>query len=253
MRDADGMLPYGKDLRVSYDRKKNSDEYIQSSISVGQGHNNATQHDSMTGKPDVKTIENREKSDNLSYQQGKKRKLPKNPRYDITQASLEERPEEEDHMGLMLTIAGPLGASNPNNPTNVAGPEHKGDDGELVKKVKDGADSNTYTIGGGWKPAPPGAMNLLCWNCRGLGTDSTVGELHHLVKRYHPSLLFLSDTKMRDNKVRRFSWSLGFVGCVAVSSEGKSGGLALFWADGCSVSLKHYIPNIIDVLITMMF
>ncbi|XP_039791741.1 uncharacterized protein LOC120657488 isoform X2 [Panicum virgatum] len=92
-------------------------------------------------------------------------------------------------------------------------------------------------------------MNLLCWNCRGLGTDSTVGELRHLVKRYRPSLLFLSETKMRDTKVRKFMWSLGFHGCFAVSSEGKSGGLALFWVQECIVSLKHYSPNIIDVTI----
>ena len=43
---------------------------------------------------------------------------------------------------------------------------------------------------------------------------------------------------------------MGFDGCFAVSSEGKSGGLALFWANGRSVSLKHYSSNIIDVLIT---
>lgn len=92
-------------------------------------------------------------------------------------------------------------------------------------------------------------MNLLCWNCRGLGTDSTVDELRHLVKRYRPSLLFLSETKMRDTKVRKFMWSLGFHGCFAVSSEGKSGGLALFWVQECIVSLKHYSPNIIDVTI----
>ncbi|KAJ1270996.1 hypothetical protein BS78_06G095000 [Paspalum vaginatum] len=92
-------------------------------------------------------------------------------------------------------------------------------------------------------------MNLLCWNRRGLGTDSTVGELRHLVKRYRRSLLFLSETKMRDSKVRKFMRSLGFSGCFAVSSEGRSGGLALFWVQECTVSLKHYSPNIMDVII----
>ncbi|RLN12566.1 hypothetical protein C2845_PM09G10010 [Panicum miliaceum] len=132
--DAEGMLPYGKDLRVSDDRKKkNPDEYIQSSISVGQGNNNAVQRDTMARKPDVRTAEIREKSDNLSDQQGKKRKLLKNPRHETSDASSEEFLEEEDHMSLVLTVARPLGASNPNNPTNAAGPEFKGDDGELEK------------------------------------------------------------------------------------------------------------------------
>jgi len=70
-----------------------------------------------------------------------------------------------------------------------------------------------------------------------------------LVKRYRPSLLFLSETKMRDTKVRKFMWSLGFSGCFAVSRDGKSGGLALFWVQECTISLKHYSPNIIDVIV----
>jgi hypothetical protein len=73
-------------------------------------------------------------------------------------------------------------------------------------------------------------MNILCWNCRGLGTASTVAELRLLVKRFRPSLLFLSETKMKDSKARNLMWSLGFSGCFAVSSEGSSGGLALFGA-----------------------
>jgi hypothetical protein len=77
----------------------------------------------------------------------------------------------------------------------------------------------------------------------------TVGELRRLVKRYRPSLLFLSETKMRDTKVRKFMWSFGFSGCFAVSSDGRSGGLALFWVQDCPVSLKHYNSNIIDVTI----
>jgi len=79
--------------------------------------------------------------------------------------------------------------------------------------------------------------------------DSTVGEPHRLVKRYRPSLLFLSETKMRDTKVRKFMWSFGFSGCFAVSSDGRSGCLALFWVHDCPVSLKHYNSNIIDVTI----
>jgi len=70
-------------------------------------------------------------------------------------------------------------------------------------------------------------MNLLCWNYRGLGVDLTVGELRNMVKRYHPSLLFLSETKMRGSKVKILMWSLGFSGRFVVSSEFRSGVLAL--------------------------
>ena len=39
-------------------------------------------------------------------------------------------------MGLVLTIARPIGASNPNNPTSAAGSELKGDDEELAKSKR---------------------------------------------------------------------------------------------------------------------
>ena len=51
--------------------------------------------------------------------------------------------------------------------------------------------------------------------------------------------------------MRNLMWSLGFSGCFAVSSEGRSGGLALFWVKECVVSLGHYSMNIIDGLINL--
>jgi hypothetical protein len=96
--------------------------------------------------------------------------------------------------------------------------------------------------------APPGAMNLLSWNCRGSGRDSAVGELRWLVKQYRPSLLFLSETKMREQRIKPFMWSLGYNGCLVVNCQGRSGGLALFWSenDFC-VDLQSLCPNFIDV------
>ena len=40
------------------------------------------------------------------------------------------------------------------------------------------------------------------------------------------------------------------MGVFLIAVKEKSGGLALFWANGCSISFKHYSSNIIDVLIT---
>ncbi|VAI29049.1 unnamed protein product [Triticum turgidum subsp. durum] len=92
-------------------------------------------------------------------------------------------------------------------------------------------------------------MSFLCWNCRGLGTDATVGELKWLVGKFRPSLLFLSETKMRDSRARKFMWQLGFNGSFAVSSDGLSGGLVLFWSSSISVSLRAFSNQIIDILI----
>jgi hypothetical protein len=44
-------------------------------------------------------------------------------------------------------------------------------------------------------------------------------------------------------------WSLGYSGSFAVSSEGLSGGLALFWSSSISVSLKAYSTQLIDIFV----
>jgi exonuclease III len=92
-------------------------------------------------------------------------------------------------------------------------------------------------------------MSLLCWNCRGLGSDATVGELRWLVKHFRPGILFLSETKMWDTKARNFMWSLGYTGPFAVSCEGRSGGLALFWRQPFSISLRGANSHAIDVIV----
>jgi exonuclease III len=93
-------------------------------------------------------------------------------------------------------------------------------------------------------------MSILVWNCRGLGSDSTVGELRWLVKHFRPAFLFLSEMKMKDKVVQRFMWSLGYSGSLAVSCEGLSGGLALFWLQPFSVSLKGLNAHCINVVVS---
>jgi hypothetical protein len=70
-------------------------------------------------------------------------------------------------------------------------------------------------------------MNLLSLNCRGLGLDAAVGELRDLCRSYNPAVVFLCETKKRDKEMERIRWSLGFSNGVAVSCQGRSGGLAL--------------------------
>jgi hypothetical protein len=45
-------------------------------------------------------------------------------------------------------------------------------------------------------------------------------------------------------------WSLCFTGAFAVSSDGLSGGLALFWSSDLKVDLKAFSSQIMDVLVT---
>jgi hypothetical protein len=45
-------------------------------------------------------------------------------------------------------------------------------------------------------------------------------------------------------------WSLGYSGCLAVSSEGQSGGLGLFWMSSMCVDIKGFNSRCIDALVT---
>jgi hypothetical protein len=55
---------------------------------------------------------------------------------------------------------------------------------------------------------------------------------------------------MWDTKARNFMWSLGYTGAYAVSCEGRSGGLALFWKQPYSVSFRGANAHVIDVTVS---
>jgi hypothetical protein len=63
----------------------------------------------------------------------------------------------------------------------------------------------------------------------GAGEPRTVHDLCSLVKQHHLKFVFLSKTKMSDSRASNLRWRLGLHNCLAVSSNGLSGGLALFW------------------------
>ena len=52
-------------------------------------------------------------------------------------------------------------------------------------------------------------MNLLCWNCRGLGNRQTVQEFGDLVRAQDPAVVFLAETWLDEARlvnIRDFSW-----------------------------------------------
>lgn len=80
-------------------------------------------------------------------------------------------------------------------------------------------------------------MNLIAWNCRGLGNSGTVRELCGLATLYRPKLLFLCETRIKASRVRNLVWRLGLRHCLAKDSLGLSGGIAHFWDESVDVSL----------------
>jgi hypothetical protein len=93
-------------------------------------------------------------------------------------------------------------------------------------------------------------MNILCWNCRGIGQPRTVQELVRLIREFKPILVFLSETRQNKDVIERVRRRIGYSDCLPVCVEGKGGGLALFVNNQVMVDLINFGPHHIDTSIT---
>ncbi|KAK9927239.1 hypothetical protein M0R45_024432 [Rubus argutus] len=102
-------------------------------------------------------------------------------------------------------------------------------------------------------------MNILCWNCQGLGNPWTVQGLKGMLSLNFPSLVFLCETKCSVVEMSKIKFQLGWrnvfaVPCSFVPRKGgkgvsRAGGIALLWNDSVPVALNSYSSNHIDVLV----
>ncbi|TYG40385.1 hypothetical protein ES288_D12G088500v1, partial [Gossypium darwinii] len=83
-------------------------------------------------------------------------------------------------------------------------------------------------------------------NCRGVGNPATVRELKQLLVANDPDIVFLCETKIHSNAFSRIRSTCRMEGCLAVCSEGRSGGLALMWREGVRVTVQNYSKYHID-------
>lgn len=89
----------------------------------------------------------------------------------------------------------------------------------------------------------PISMNIVCWNCRGLGKPAANHRLKHLSASSMPSLLFLVETKSNSNKIEAHRKQLHFDYAVGVDAIGRSGGLCLVWNDYVDVNVSSLSTN----------
>lgn len=92
-------------------------------------------------------------------------------------------------------------------------------------------------------------MSILSWNYRGLGQPRTVQELVCLVHTYRPKIVFLSETRRCEEKVRRIRWRIGLRHCFTHDGKGKGGCIALYWDDQINIEVLSYGPQYFDVLV----
>ncbi|KAG4109653.1 hypothetical protein ERO13_1Z049587v2, partial [Gossypium hirsutum] len=94
-------------------------------------------------------------------------------------------------------------------------------------------------------------MKIFCWNCRGVGNPATVRELKQLLVANVPNIVFLSETKIHANELSYIRTLCRMEGCVGVSSDRKSGSLALMWREGMDVAVQNYSRHHIDSVVCM--
>ncbi|PRQ29704.1 putative endonuclease/exonuclease/phosphatase [Rosa chinensis] len=94
-------------------------------------------------------------------------------------------------------------------------------------------------------------MNLLFRNCRGICNPSTRRALKILISQHKPKLVFLIETKIRDeDEFERLRCNLGFDHAEGVMSAGLAGGLGLFWYDDMKVQIRQpSTARFIDIVV----
>jgi hypothetical protein len=92
-------------------------------------------------------------------------------------------------------------------------------------------------------------MNLLSWNCRGLGNPKAIRDLCQLTKEKKPTILFLMETKCRRHKMEYIRVKMGFECILVVDPIGRSGGLALCWNDVDMLEIQNFSRRHINAIV----
>ena len=83
-------------------------------------------------------------------------------------------------------------------------------------------------------------MNIVSWNCKGLGNSSKVEVVKDLLRMASPNILLLQETKIEEGNLlslRKKNWKKNAV--KAMNAWGSSGGLATLWTEDL-FSLENY-------------
>ncbi|XP_012435427.1 uncharacterized protein LOC105762053 [Gossypium raimondii] len=92
-------------------------------------------------------------------------------------------------------------------------------------------------------------MKIFSWNCRRVGNPATVRELKQLLVANAHDIVFLCETKIHSNEFSHIRAMCRMEGCLAISSERKSGGMVLMWREGVRVTIQNYSRCHIDSVV----
>ncbi|CAN0916941.1 hypothetical protein LINGRAHAP2_LOCUS29995 [Linum grandiflorum] len=92
-------------------------------------------------------------------------------------------------------------------------------------------------------------MNLISWNCRGLGPPLTGDHLQRFVRELKPSILFLMETKNQKDFMEWKRMKLNFANGVLVDPINTAGGLALRWIADLNINVIRSSSSYFHVFI----
>ena len=90
-------------------------------------------------------------------------------------------------------------------------------------------------------------MTILAWNCRGIGLALAGRILVDEVKAKDPLLVFLTETKTGESKMKGIRNKVKYTQGITVPSDGRSGGLAMMWKEWSDIRLRSCSNSHIDV------
>ncbi|KAK9006380.1 hypothetical protein V6N11_035421 [Hibiscus sabdariffa] len=89
-------------------------------------------------------------------------------------------------------------------------------------------------------------MALMSWNVRGLGNKETVRALKNDAFKFHPSIIFLSETKQKRKYLEKIRRNMKMENSFYVDPLGIAGGLALWWTKEVNITILNAENNFID-------
>jgi exonuclease III len=93
-------------------------------------------------------------------------------------------------------------------------------------------------------------MSLFSVNCRRVGNALTVRELKDFVVKFYPSILCIQETQISRTRVEALASTFGFDNAFAVDTDGRSGGLGIYWNNDISIDVLGYSQYHIDVSVS---
>jgi len=149
---------------------------------------------------------------------------------------------DEGRIESSTTIA----ESNVHSATTTSGANHPSSNLCACTSLSD----KTFFIGRARNSGLPGTMNIISWNCRGLGNVKAVPSLKDLIRVYKSDIVILIETLVDSNKISDLCYILGFENHFSVDQIGQSGGLAILWRNNINCSLLNYSQNFINMAIS---